>query len=206
MDILIDKIISFLKLDPNLILKKKIRGLPGITCKQLISALVYTESIDDAAIWLGYSNNPVKQCIREILPIKLFPKRQENIFGGGGGGRSWKLELLSCIQYKYCYTCNCAKPFEAFHLNNRYSDGRQSECSSCKNIRNTKDKIYISLRTPTWSEKEEIQHIYDNCPNGYHVDHIIPLRGKLVSGLHVKSNLQYLKAEENLSKSNSYKP
>lgn len=38
----------------------------------------------------------------------------------------------------------------------------------------------------------------------WHVDHVIPLNGKLVSGLHVWNNLAVIPATENMSKSNSY--
>lgn len=60
------------------------------------------------------------------------------------------------------------------------------------------------LRIPLWSETEEIRKFYKECPKGHHVDHIIPLLGDKVSGLHVLSNLQYLPAEENLAKRNKF--
>lgn len=64
-------------------------------------------------------------------------------------------------------------------------------------------KKLIKCRTPKWANLEAIRDFYKNRPNGYHVDHIIPLKGKEVSGLHVLENLQYLPAQENLKKSNN---
>ena len=59
-------------------------------------------------------------------------------------------------------------------------------------------------RTPPWANLEDIKDVYNNCPEDYHVDHIIPLQGEKVSGLHIAENLQYLTAEENLKKSNKF--
>ena len=62
-------------------------------------------------------------------------------------------------------------------------------------------------RIPKWLTKEEklaIKDFYNGCPEGYHIDHIIPLNGILVSGLHVLANLQYLTIKDNLIKSNRF--
>ena len=62
-------------------------------------------------------------------------------------------------------------------------------------------------RIPKWITKEQIHQIkiiYLNRPKGFEVDHIIPLCGKNVSGLHIPENLQYLSAEENRIKNNKY--
>lgn len=66
--------------------------------------------------------------------------------------------------------------------------------------------------TPSWLTKEQlnqIKEIYENCPPGHHVDHIIPLKAinpatkeHVACGLHVPWNLQYLSALENIRKKN----
>lgn len=61
-------------------------------------------------------------------------------------------------------------------------------------------------RTPKWADTNRTAEIYRLCPDGYEVDHIIPLQGKLVSGLHVPDNLQYLSVNANRAKHNNFNP
>ena len=69
-------------------------------------------------------------------------------------------------------------------------------------------------RTPSWlseDQRNEIQEFYEMAkalenifPWKQHVDHIVPLKGKNVSGLNVPWNLQILSAHGNITKSNKY--
>lgn len=59
---------------------------------------------------------------------------------------------------------------------------------------------------PLWANMLELELIYKNCPEGYVVDHIIPLQGKYICGLHVSNNLQYLTKSENSKKNNKFEP
>lgn len=61
-------------------------------------------------------------------------------------------------------------------------------------------------RTPSWSEREAIAAFYLACPAGHQVDHVLPLRGRRISGLHVLSNLQYLPDADNMAKGNRFTP
>lgn len=68
--------------------------------------------------------------------------------------------------------------------------------------------------TPTWLTPEqtsEIELFYSlaalkqqTTNIKHHVDHIVPLQGKTVCGLHVPWNLQVLTASQNCSKSNKF--
>ena len=67
--------------------------------------------------------------------------------------------------------------------------------------------------TPKWANKFFIEEIYDLAQRrtkvmGYpwHVDHIVPLRSKIVCGLHVENNLQVIPANLNQSKNNRHWP
>ena len=83
-----------------------------------------------------------------------------------------------------------------------------------RNAIDAKRKASKLQRTPSWLTKEdlaEIEDIYRMAKRRsevegieYHVDHIIPLQGRNISGLHVPSNLQILRATENLRKSNKH--
>jgi hypothetical protein len=66
-------------------------------------------------------------------------------------------------------------------------------------------------RTASWANKEAIEALYEDARQlteqtgvQHHVDHIIPLHGKLVSGLHVENNLQVITQAANCTKSNKY--
>jgi hypothetical protein len=61
--------------------------------------------------------------------------------------------------------------------------------------------------TPSWINVHNLLAIFSCCPIGYHVDHIVPIKGITpqgwnVSGLNVPYNLQYLPANKNLTKKN----
>lgn len=199
----VDLIIKKLGLCKDTIIKKRIRGLPGFTVEDLISALTTYNSIAEAATELGYCEGAVKTAIRSIL-IPIFPDRSA-AFGTGAKSPGWRFTLLKLIEYKHCNGCNRNLPFTKFYSHiGTDSTNLSSECSSCHVYRTKLQKLDIKNRTPIWADLDKIREFYNKCPEGYHVDHIIPLRGEIVSGLHVVENLQYLFAKDNLSKGNKW--
>jgi hypothetical protein len=82
------------------------------------------------------------------------------------------------------------------------------------NALKAKRRAEVLNATPLWITKNDYKDIesFYVCSkmfsmytgDKYHVDHIIPLRGKRVNGLHVPNNLQVIPAKENLRKNNSF--
>lgn len=77
-----------------------------------------------------------------------------------------------------------------------------------------KRRAYHKNATPAWltaEQKQDMTCMYalakkfeKLCNVEYHVDHIVPLAGKDICGLHVPWNLQILEASLNFSKGNSH--
>ena len=64
-------------------------------------------------------------------------------------------------------------------------------------------ELYLSLLTYSlWYYKVDMKEIYKNCPEGFEVDHILPLNNPILCGLHTPWNLQYLTPDQNKTKSN----
>ena len=85
-----------------------------------------------------------------------------------------------------------------------------------KRVGNKRYHLKQLQRTPKWLTEIDYQRIENEyrlaalqtklTGEPWHVDHIIPLQGKYVSGLHVPSNLRAMRGSENIKKSNKYLP
>ena len=69
----------------------------------------------------------------------------------------------------------------------------------------------VRRRTPPWADRAAILSIYREARRltletgvPHHVDHEVPLRGAIVSGLHVQTNLRVIPARQNIRKSNRF--
>lgn len=152
------------------------------------------------AISLQKSDGTISRFLSELLPNR--PKIASKIHS----------YILPIFELKYCSYCNKIHSIDNFRKNASKKDGLQTMCKTChytttKKTQTARSSTYRCSklqRTPSWANLTVIKEFYKNCPEGYHVDHIIPLQGEYVSGLHIETNLQYLPARENCSKRNKF--
>lgn len=115
---------------------------------------------------------------------------------------------------KSCFSC--AK----MHLRNRRKDpeylerernwSRRYKKAPARRARNkaheARRRHLKVTQTPSWADLDAIREFYENCPEGYQVDHIIPLKNGVFPSFHSLENLQYLPARENISKGKKVDP
>lgn len=120
-----------------------------------------------------------------------------------------------------CKSCRSVEYFENKERVNRvnkewYAKNKKKRNDKAKeHYRNNKEQyatriikrkrlIHNMQANNTELENSKIDKIYKNTPDGYDVDHIVPIKNENVCGLHKPHNLQYLKEEDNCKKRNFF--
>lgn len=168
---------------------------------------------------------PSKLCntCKEIKDYELFPK-QHTVSTGRGS------QCKSCVskRNKERYQENKEEIIKKTHEYRRknkekllikWRENYKIWYASNKAKRNAITRKYQASklnRTPPWlteEQRSQMQKFYVKAMElstelgvKYVVDHIVPLQGKNVSGLHVPWNLQIIERSENCSKNNKHTP
>lgn len=215
-NIIVDNILEELGLGYEDVVSKK----NTLYVVDLVHALIVTRTIKETARLLGLGESGLEHILhRQFKPLV-----------GKSSTEKWDYWLLGLVNLRRCPRCLGILHLDSFsrtttHISickecdnarsKKYRSEHLIECRSRgvthyennKNdyfFRNAQRRAAKVQATVPWANQEKMRFIYRNCPIGHHVDHIIPLQGKLVSGLHVETNLQYLLAKENLIKGNRF--
>jgi hypothetical protein len=159
-------------------------------------------------------NKMCSSCLK-LLPTQDFYPSKVN-----KGGLTGKCKVCDNVASHVRYSLNKessiqrTKAYKAEHRDETRADCRKYWLlNKAKYAANTaKYRGMKRNATPTWLTKDQLDEIENfywlsndlTKVSGevYHVDHIVPIQGKTVCGLHVPWNLQILPADLNIAKSN----
>lgn len=159
----------------------------------------------------------MKQCTKcgEVKPLEAFGKRKASKDG-------LRSECRKCKAHSADTYREANREQERERAKAWYEGNREQHATSMKTWREANRprrnalirayKAGLATATPMWLSKghrDAIAAIYAEAARlteetgiPHHVDHIIPLKGRGVCGLHVPWNLRAIPAAENMSKSN----
>tara|TARA_B110000211_G_scaffold32111_1_gene32514 strand:- start:734 stop:1270 length:537 start_codon:yes stop_codon:yes gene_type:complete len=147
------------------------------------------------------SNRAYKKSAKGIITNTKYNKSEK----GKETKKSGNEKYLKTVEGKFKRSESQKKFNKTLKSKLRYARYAKTEKGRLNRLFNVNKRRASKLqRTPAWADLEAIKQFYINCPKGYHVDHIVPLQGVNISGLHVLNNLQYLTKSENCKKSNKY--
>lgn len=209
-DILL-KLLDFLNLPADYNAAKN-RRLKVIRLDQIIELILEEKTTEEASSILGISRHSLSSILKDLFPTKA-------------SKQTWLAYMLLSVNMKLCSACKEIKSLEDFspdkskgwhsmckpclyeYGSNRYFNNKEQHKEWNTNWRANnpdKAKAIAAKRRATKNnavmedaDLEVIKIIYLQCPEGYHVDHIMPLSK---GGLHHQNNLCYLKAADNLHK------
>ena len=118
----------------------------------------------------------------------------------------------------YCKLCKSKRCKERWNKNNKKANAQKRDYyKKNKSLYLAKNALARAVKlkaTPSWltdEHKEEMKNIYIVCKTvssktnkKHHVDHIVPLKGYNICGLHVPWNLAIIPQRMNLAKSNTF--
>ena len=145
-----------------------------------------------------------KKCIKcgEVKPIEGFPVANRNKSGRGGACKECRKE--DSKKYRADNRDKELSRHKKYHAKNPEKNAAKAAKYNAAKLR----------RIPSWSNEADlkaIKKIYARCKRinkltgvEHQVDHVMPLQGENISGLHHSTNLAIIPAALNASKNNKW--
>lgn len=190
-----------------------------VTTIEVVLAIIDEETVEKAALSIGLGVQTINRGLKKLYSNVLL----------NGGHETWHRYFLLQCDIKKCNKCNLYKEITDFYkVTYTGKDGLHHICKGCKSEnnkdyysehvdywiayeklhwpdyvrRNAERRARLKQAIPLWANLDKIKIIYNDRPDGYHIDHYYPLYGENVCGLHVENNLKCITAEENMAKGN----